>query len=162
MPPPDFFAQISESFWLILQAGTAVAAGSAAKWLKDLQASKKKESAERKAQDAAILARLEALSNQQSEVKTEVKNSHGTNLRHDLDIAIKSSQEARDNSTQALKIVNQIKDSLDVLTVDVRESKKEHSDFRERHNQNAEEIHDLNKRVNALFSAQNKKENNHE
>lgn len=160
--PPDFFAQISESFWLILQAGTAVAAGSAAKWLKDLQASKRKESAERKAQDAVILARLEALSNQQREVKTEVKNSHGTNLRHDLDIAIQSSQEARDNSTQALKIVNQIKDSLDVLTVDVRESKKEHSDFRERHNQNAEEIHDLNKRVNALFSAQNKKENNHE
>ena len=160
--PPDFFAQISESFWLILQAGTAVAAGSAAKWLKDLQASKKKESAERKAQDAVILKRLEALSNQQREVKTEVKNSHGTNLRHDLDIAIQSSQEARDNSTQALKIVNQIKDSLDVLTVDVRESKKEHSDFRERHNQNAEEIHDLNKRVNALFSAQNKKENNHE
>lgn len=160
--PPDFFAQISESFWLILQAGTAVAAGSAAKWLKDLQASKRKESAERKAQDAVILARLEALSNQQREVKTEVKNSHGTNLRHDLDIAIQSSQEARDNSTQALKIVNQIKDSLDVLTVDVRESKKEHSDFRERHNQNTEEIHDLNKRVNALFSAQNKKENNHE
>lgn len=160
--PPDFFAQISESFWLILQAGTAVAAGSAAKWLKDLQASKRKESAERKAQDAVILKRLEALSNQQREVKTEVKNSHGTNLRHDLDIAIQSSQKARDNSTQALKIVEQIRDSLETLTADVRESKKEHTDFRERHNQNAEEIHDLNKRVNALFSAQNKKENSHE
>lgn len=160
--PPDFFAQISESFWLILQAGTAVAAGSAAKWLKDLQVTKKKESVERKAQDAVILKRLEALSNQQSEVKTEVKNSHGTNLRHDLDIAIQSSQEARDNSTQALKIVEQIRDSLETLTADVRESKKEHSDFRERHNQSTEEIHDLNKRVNALFSAQNKKENNHE
>ena len=160
--PPDFWAHFTESFWVILQAGTAAAAATAAKWLKDLQSAKKKETAERKAQDAVILKRLEALSNQQSEVKTEVKNSHGTNLRNDLDIAIKSSQEARNNSTQALKIVNQIKDSLDVLAVDVRESKKEHTDFRERHNQSTEEIHDLNKRVNALFSAQNKKENNHE
>ncbi len=162
MPPPDFFAHITESFWLILQAGTAAFAAAAAKWLKDLQASKKKESAERKAQDAVILDRLEALSNQQNDVKSEVKNSHGTNLRHDLDIAIKNSQEARDNSTQALNIVGQIKDSLDSLADDFRESKREHIDFRERHNQNAEEIHDLNKRVNTLFSAQNKMENNNE
>lgn len=160
--PPDFWAQVGNNFWMVLQAGTATAAAYGAKWLKELQATKKKEAAERRAQDAVILARLEALSNQQSEVKDEVKNTHSTNLRHDLDIAIKSSQAARDNSTQALKIVEQIRDSLDALTVDVRESKKEHTDFRERHNHNAEEIHDLNKRVNALFSAQNKKENNHE
>lgn len=160
--PPDFWATISNNFWMVLQAGTATAAAYGAKWLKELQATKKKEEAERRAQDAVILERLEALSSQQTEVKTEVKNSHGTNLRHDLDIAIKNSREARDNSTQALKIVAQIRDSLEYLTVDVRESKKEHADFRERHNQNVEEIHDLNKRVNALFSAHNKKENNHE
>lgn len=160
--PPDFWAQVSNIFWIVLQSGTTAAAAYGAKWLKGLQATKKKEAAERRAQDAVILARLEALANQQSTVKDEVKNSHGTNLRHDLDIAIQNSQEARDNSTQALKIIEQIKDSLDSLTGDVHEARREHSDFRERHNHNAEEIHDLNKRVNALFSAQNKKENKHE
>lgn len=105
---------------------------------------------------------LDELANQSQAVKFEVKNSHGTNLRYDLDVAIKSATEARDNSTQALKIVKQISDSLESLTVDFRESKREHIDFRERHNQSTEEIHDLNKRVNTLFSAQNKKENNHE
>lgn len=160
--PPDFWATIGSNFWMVLQGATTAVAAYGAKWLKELQATKKKEAAERRAQDAVILARLEALSNQQSEVKTEVKNSHGTNLRHDLDVAIQNSQEARDNSTRALKIIEQIKDSIESLTGDVREAKREHSDFRERHNHNAEEIHDLNKRVNALFSAQNKKENTHE
>lgn len=160
--PPDFWAHFTESFWVILQAGTAALAAIIAKWLRSFQAAKKREIAERRAQDAIILAKLEKLATQQGDVKAQVKNSHGTNLRHDLDIAIRNSQDARDNSTQALKIVEQIRDSLDALTVDVRESKKEHTDFRERHNHNAEEIHDLNKRVNALFSAQNKKENNHE
>lgn len=160
--PPDFWAHFTESFWVILQAGTAAIAALLAKWFRDFQSTKKREIAERRAQDAIILDRLEGLASQQSAVKAQVKNSHGTNLRHDLDMAIENSKEARDNSTQALKIVNQIKDSLDALTGDVRESRKEHMDFRERHNQNAEEIHDLNKRVNALFSAQNKKENNHE
>lgn len=126
------------------------------------QSTKKKELAERRAKDAEIMARLDDLANQSNAVKSEVKNSHGTNLRHDLDVAIKSATEARDNSTRALKVVEQIKDSLESLAGDFRESKREHVDFRERHNQNAEEIHDLNKRVNALFSAQNKKENNHE
>lgn len=159
--PPDFWAQLSNNFWMVLQAGTATAAAYGAKWLKELQATKKKEAAERRAQDAVILQRLEALSNQQSEVKEEVKNTHSTNLRHDLDIAIKSSQEARDNSTQALKVAEQIRDSVESLAGDFRESKKEHVDFRERHNRSAEDIQDLNKRVNALFSTVNK-ENNHE
>nr|DAV95892.1 MAG TPA: Protein of unknown function (DUF2746) [Caudoviricetes sp.] len=160
--PPDFFAHVAESFWVVLQAGTAAAAAMVAKRFKDFQAVKKRESAERRAQDAVILAKLEKLAAQQGDVKAQVKNSHGTNLRHDLDVAIRNSQDARDNSTQALKIVQQIRDSLDALSSDVLESRREHSDFRERHNHNAEEIHDLNRRVNALFSAQNKKENNHE
>ncbi len=161
MPPPDFFAHLTESFWMILQAGTAAFAATAAKRFKDFQAAKKRESAERRAQDAVILAKLEALANQQSDVKAQVKNSHGTNLRNDLDEAIRVSREARDNSTQALKIVAQIRDSLETLTGDFRESKREHADFRERHNRSAEDIQDLNKRVNALFSTI-KKENTHE
>ena len=161
MPPPDFFAHMTESFWVILQAGTAAIAAVLAKWFRDFQSTKKREIAERRAHDAVILAKLEALANQQSDVKAQVKNSHGTNLRHDLDIAIKSSQEARDNSTQALKIVQQINESLDALAGDFRESKREHVDFRERHNRSAEDIQELNKRVNALFSTI-KKENTHE
>lgn len=160
--PPDFWAHFTESFWVVLQAGTAALAALLAKWFKGFQSAKKREIAERRAHDAVILAKLEALANQQSDVKAQVKNSHGTNLRHDLDLAIRNSKEARDNSTQALKIVKQISDSLESLTGDFRESKREHIDFRERHNQSTEGIHDLNKRVNALFSAQNKKENNHE
>lgn len=159
--PPDFWAHFTESFWVILQAGTAALAAIIAKWLRSFQAAKKREIAERRAQDAIILAKLEKLATQQGDVKAQVKNSHGTNLRHDLDIAIRNSQDARDNSTQALKIVEQIRDSLDSLTVDFRESKREHTDFRDRHNRSAEDIQDLNKRVNALFSTVNK-ENNHE
>lgn len=159
--PPDFWAHFTESFWVILQAGTAALAAIIAKWLRSFQAAKKREIAERRAQDAIILAKLEKLATQQGDVKAQVKNSHGTNLRHDLDIAIRNSQDARDNSTQALKIVEQIRDSLDSLTVDFRESKREHTDFRDRHNRTAEDIQDLNKRVNALFSTVNK-ENNHE
>lgn len=160
--PPDFWAHFTESFWVILQAGTAALAALLAKWFKGFQATKKREIAERRAQDAIILAKLEALASQQGDVKAQVKNSHGTNLRHDLDLAIKNSREARDNSTQALKVAEQIRDSVESLAGDFRESKKEHVDFRERHNRSAEDIQDLNKRVNALFSAQNKKENNHE
>lgn len=159
--PPDFWAHFTESFWVILQAGTAALAAIIAKWLRSFQAAKKREIAERRAQDAIILAKLEKLATQQGDVKAQVKNSHGTNLRHDLDIAIRNSQDARDNSTQALKIVEQIRDSLDSLTVDFRESKREHTDFRDRHNRSAEDIQDLNKRVNALFSTVNK-ENKHE
>ena len=160
--PPDFWAHFTESFWVVLQAGTAALAALLAKWFRGFQSAKKREVAERRAHDAVILAKLEALANQQSDVKAQVKNSHGTNLRHDLDVAIRNSKEARDNSTQALKVVEQIRDSLESLAGDFREARREHVDFRERHNHNAEEIHDLNKRVNALFSAQNKKENNHE
>ena len=154
--PPDFWAHFTESFWVVLQAGTAALAALLAKWFKGFQATKKREIAERRAQDAIILAKLEALASQQSDVKAQVKNSHGTNLRHDLDAAIRNSKEARDNSTQALKIVEQIRDSLESLTGDFREAKREHVDFRERHNRSAEDIQDLNKRVNALFSTVNK------
>lgn len=158
--PPDFWAHFTESFWVILQAGTAALAAIIAKWLRSFQAAKKRETAERRAQDAIILAKLEKLATQQGDVKAQVKNSHGTNLRHDLDIAIRNSQDARDNSTRALKIVEQIRDSLDSLSVDFRESKREHTDFRDRHNRSAEDIQDLNKRVNALFSTVNKENNN--
>nr|DAQ76571.1 MAG TPA: Protein of unknown function (DUF2746) [Caudoviricetes sp.] len=154
--PPDFWAHFTESFWVILQAGTAALAALLAKWFKGFQATKKREIAERRAQDAIILAKLEALASQQGDVKAQVKNSHGTNLRHDLDLAIKNSREARDNSTQALKVAEQIRDSVESLAGDFRESKKEHVDFRERHNRSAEDIQDLNKRVNALFSTVNK------
>lgn len=154
--PPDFWAHFTESFWVILQAGTAALAALLAKWFKGFQATKKREIAERRAQDAIILAKLEALASQQGDVKAQVKNSHGTNLRHDLDLAIKNSREARDNSTQALKVAEQIRDSVESLAGDFRESKKEHVDFRERHNRSAEDIQDLNKRVNALFSTINK------
>lgn len=154
--PPDFWAHFTESFWVILQAGTAALAALLAKWFKGFQATKKREIAERRAQDAIILAKLEALASQQGDVKAQVKNSHGTNLRHDLDLAIKNSREARDNSTQALKVAEQIRDSVESLAGDFRESKKEHFDFRERHNRSAEDIQDLNKRVNALFSTVNK------
>lgn len=154
--PPDFLAHFTESFWVILQAGTAALAALLAKWFKGFQATKKREIAERRAQDAIILAKLEALASQQGDVKAQVKNSHGTNLRHDLDLAIKNSREARDNSTQALKVAEQIRDSVESLAGDFRESKKEHVDFRERHNRSAEDIQDLNKRVNALFSTVNK------
>lgn len=154
--PPDFWAHFTESFWVILQAGTATLAALLAKWFKGFQATKKREIAERRAQDAIILAKLEALASQQGDVKAQVKNSHGTNLRHDLDLAIKNSREARDNSTQALKVAEQIRDSVESLAGDFRESKKEHCDFRERHNRSAEDIQDLNKRVNALFSTVNK------
>ena len=154
--PPDFWAHFTESFWVILQAGTAALAALLAKWFKGFQATKKREIAERRAQDAIILAKLEALASQQGDVKAQVKNSHGTNLRHDLDLAIKNSREARDNSTQALKVAEQIRDSVESLADDFRESKKEHVDFRERHNRSAEDIQDLNKRVNALFSTVNK------
>lgn len=154
--PPDFWAHFTESFWVILQAGTAALAALLAKWFKGFQATKKREIAERRAQDAIILAKLEALASQQGDVKAQVKNSHGTNLRHDLDLAIKNSREARDNSTQALKVAEQIRDSVESLAGDFRESKKEHADFRERHNRSAEDIQDLNKRVNALFSTVNK------
>lgn len=154
--PPDFWAHFTESFWVILQAGTAALAALLAKWFKGFQATKKREIAERRAQDAIILAKLEALASQQGDVKAQVKNSHGTNLRHDLDLAIKNSREARDNSTQALKVAEQIRDSVESLAGDFRESKKEHVDFRERHNRSADDIQDLNKRVNALFSTVNK------
>lgn len=154
--PPDFWAHFTESFWVILQAGTAALAALLAKWFKGFQATKKREIAERRAQDAIILAKLEALASQQGDVKAQVKNSHVTNLRHDLDLAIKNSREARDNSTQALKVAEQIRDSVESLAGDFRESKKEHVDFRERHNRSAEDIQDLNKRVNALFSTVNK------
>lgn len=154
--PPDFWAHFTESFWVILQAGTAALAALLAKWFKGFQATKKREIAERRAQDAIILAKLEALASQQGDVKAQVKNSHGTNLRNDLDLAIKNSREARDNSTQALKVAEQIRDSVESLAGDFRESKKEHVDFRERHNRSAEDIQDLNKRVNALFSTVNK------
>ncbi len=154
--PPDFWAHFTESFWVILQAGTAALAALLAKWFKGFQATKKREIAERRAQDAIILAKLEALASQQGDVKAQVKNSHGTNLRYDLDLAIKNSREARDNSTQALKVAEQIRDSVESLAGDFRESKKEHVDFRERHNRSAEDIQDLNKRVNALFSTVNK------
>lgn len=154
--PPDFWAHFTESFWVILQAGTAALAALLAKWFKGFQATKKREIAERRAQDAIILAKLEALASQQGDVKAQVKNSHGTNLRHDLDLAIKNSREARDNSTQALKVAEQIRDSVESLAGDFRESKKEHVDFRERHNRSAEDIQDLNKRVNTLFSTVNK------
>lgn len=160
--PPDVFANFTESFWVVLQAGTAALAALLAKWFRGLQATKKREIAERRAQDAIILAKLESLANQQSVVKAQVKNSHGTNLRHDLDLAIRNSQQARDNSTQALKIVEQIRDYMEIMADDIKDAKREHSDFRERHNHNADEIHDLNKRVNALFYAQNKKENTNE
>ena len=154
--PPDFWAHFTESFWVILQAGTAALAALLAKWFKGFQATKKREIAERRAQDAIILAKLEALASQQGDVKAQVKNSHGTNLRHDLDLAIKNSREARDNSTQALKVAEQIRDSVESLAGDFRESKKEHVDFRERHNRSAEDIQDLNKTVNTLFSTVNK------
>lgn len=154
--PPDFWAHFTESFWVILQAGTAALAALLAKWFKGFQATKKREIAERRAQDAIILAKLEALASQQGDVKAQVKNSHGTNLRHDLDLAIKNSREARDNSTQALKVAEQIRDSVESLAGDFRESKKEHVDFRERHNRSAEDIQDLNRRVNVLFSTVNK------
>ena len=159
--PPDFWAHFTESFWVILQAGTAALAALLAKWFRGFQATKKREISERRAQDAIILVKLEALANQQSDVKAQVKNSHGTNLRHDLDAAIRNSKEARDNSTQALKVVEQIRDSLESLAGDFREAKREHVDFRERHNRSSEDIQDLNKRVNALFSKVNK-ENTYE
>lgn len=160
--PPNFFDPLAASFWDMLQLGIGAAVTTLTIKFSGWQSTKKKELAERRVKDAEIMARLDELANQSQAVKSEVKNSHGTNLRHDLDVAIKSATEARDNSTQALKIVKQISDSLESLTADFRESKREHIDFRERHNQSTEEIHDLNKRVNALFSAQNKKENNHE
>lgn len=160
--PPNFFDPLAASFWDMLQLAIGAAVTTLTIKFSGWQSTKKKELVERRVKDAEIMARLDELVNQSQAVKSEIKNSHGTNLRNDLDVAIKNSKEARDNSTQALKIVKQISDSLESLTVDFRESKREHIDFRERHNQSTEEIHDLNKRVNALFSAQNKKENNHE
>lgn len=160
--PPDFFAPLAHHFWVMVQAGIALVMGAVTIKFRDWKAIKEKDSSERRAKEAEIMEKLEKLVEQQQAVKAQVKNSHGTNLRNDLDIAIRNSREARDNSTQALKVAEQIRDSVESLSGDFRESKKEHADFRERHNQNAEEIHDLNKRVNALFSAQNKKENYHE
>lgn len=159
--PPNFFDPLAASFWDMLQLAIGTAVTTLTIKFSGWQSTKKKELAERRVKDAEIMARLDELANQSQAVKSEVKNSHGTNLRHDLDVAIKSATEARDNSTQALKIVKQISDSLESLTVDFRESKREHIDFRERHNQSMEEIYDLNKRVNAIFSTINK-ENTHE
>ena len=159
--PPNFFDPIAASFWDMLQLAIGAAVTTLTIKFSGWQSTKKKELAERRVKDAEIMARLDELANQSQAVKSEVKNSHGTNLRHDLDVAIKNSKEARDNSTRALKIVEQIKDSLESLSGDFRESKREHMDFRERHNRSAEDIQDLNKRVNALFSTVNK-EINHE
>lgn len=159
--PPNFFDPLAASFWDMLQLAIGAAVTTLTIKFSGWQSTKKKELTERRVKDAEIMARLDELANQSQAVKSEVKNSHGTNLRHDLDVAVKSATEARDNSTQALKIVKQISDSLESLTVDFRESKREHIDFRERHNQSMEEIHDLNKRVNAIFSTINK-ENTHE
>lgn len=160
--PPDFFLQFASSFWDILQLGIGAAVTTLTIKFSSWKSAKEKELAERRLKDAEIIKRLDKLANQGEDVKAEVKNTHSTNLRHDLDKAVKGASEARDNSTQALKIVKQISSSLDSLTSDFRESKREHMDFRDRHNRSAEDIQDLNKRVNALFSAQNKKETNHE
>lgn len=159
--PPDFFQPLFDEFIGLSQAILAGIATFATIKFRELSSSRKREHIEREAHNAEIIARLEGLSNAQTEVKAQVKNSHGTVLRDDLDKAINLAQEARDNSTQALKIVGQIKDSLGSLANDFRESRREHMDFRERHNQSTEEIHDLNKRVNAIFSTINK-ENTHE
>lgn len=159
--PPDFFSQFASSFWDMLQLGIGAAVTTLTIKFSGWQSTKKKELAERRLKDAEIMKRLDKLANQSEDVKAEVKNTHSTNLRHDLDKAVKSASEARDNSTQALKIVKRISDSLDSLASDFRESKREHMDFRDRHNRSAEDIQDLNKRVNALFSTVNK-ENKHE
>lgn len=159
--PPNFFDPIAASFWDMLQLGIGAAVTTLTIKFSGWKSTKEKELAERRVKDAEIMARLDELTSQSQAVKSEVKNSHGTNLRNDLDEAIRVSRAARDNSTQALKIVGQIRDSLESLAGDFRESKREHMDFRERHNRSAEDIQDLNKRVNALFSTL-KKENTHE
>lgn len=152
--PPNFFDPLAASFWDMLQLAIGAAVTTLTIKFSGWKSAKEKELAERRVKDAEIMARLDDLANQSQTVKEEVKNTHTTNLRHDLD-------KVREISTQALKNSEQIKGTLDSLAGDFRESKREHTDFRERHNRSAEDIQDLNKRVNALFSTINK-ENNHE
>lgn len=150
--PPNFFDPLTTSFWDMLQLAMGVAITTLTIKFSGWKSAKERELADRRVQDAEIMARLDELASQGRVVKSEVKNTHATNLRHDLDVAIKTAGEARDNSTRALKVVEQIRDAMESLAGDFRESKREHVDFRERHNRNAEDIHDLNKRVNAIFS----------
>ena len=147
--PPNFFDPLAASFWDMLQLAIGVSVTTLTIKFSGWKSAKEKELAERRVKDAEIMAHLEKLMNQSKDVKEQVENTHSTNLRHDLD-------EVRDISTQALKNSEQIKGTLESLAGDFRESKREHLDFRERHNRSAEDIQDLNKRVNALFSTVNK------
>lgn len=154
--PPNFFDPLTASFWDMLQLAMGVAITTLTIKFSGWKSVKELELAERRVQDAEIMARLDELASQGRVVKSEVKNTHATNLRHDLDVAIKTAGEARDNSTRALKVVEQIRDAMESLAGDFRESKREHADFRERHNRTAEDIQDLNRRVNSIFSTINR------